>query len=126
MLLSVARDDRATTEGIEAIVQPSSRKMDLRLGPCGERSACINQVDRLIAPAIGELGLSAVIAVAQVVDRNLIAMKLNPGGSRGIGSPIGIIRRLQTEPPCQYHAKTKEAGQGPTPSGLRYEKDQYS
>src|SRR5439155_5062569 len=57
-------------------------------------------------PARGVIGLGVVVAVADVVQRDLVAVDFRPGELRDVGLPVAFVARLDCEPPCENDSKT--------------------
>ena len=97
-------------------LKAENRVADPLWSPVGEeqvQGTKLRQINRPVAPTIRVIGLGAVIAVAQVVDRDTISVDVNRCGSRNVSLPIAIVRRSEVKPLRQDNAETGETKGGP-------------
>ena len=69
-------------------------------------------------PARRVIRLGAVVAVADVVQRNLIAVNLCPRELGHIGLPVAVVARLDREPPREHDRKTRHHDTHRAPAAL--------
>ena len=55
------------------------------------------------------VAFGAVVAVADVVNGDVIAIDFRPGGLGHVGLPGPVVRRLQSKPPGQHQGESREA-----------------
>ena len=71
-------------------------------------AAQIGQVEGARLPAAGVILRGDVVAVANVVNRHLVAVDVGPG-SLGVGGlPVEVLRGLDREPPAHNQDKPSE------------------
>ena len=58
-------------------------------------------------PARRVIRLGAVVAVADVVQRDLVAVNLRPRELGHVGLPVAVVARLDREPPREHDRKTR-------------------
>src|SRR5271167_3697849 len=96
-------------------LEADDRMANILWSPRGEEKVCVTElrkVNRPVAPAIRVIGLGAVVAVTQIVDRDPIPVDLDRGGSSRVSLPITLVRRLQAEPPRQHNTEACETQSG--------------
>ncbi len=70
--------------------------------------AQVRQVERRVVPARGEVGLGAVVEVADVVERDALAVDVGPGEAGHLGLPVAVVRGRDVEPPAEDRGEGDE------------------
>ena len=69
-------------------------------------------------PPRGVIGLGAVVAVADVVQRDLVPVNLRPRELGHVGLPVAVVARLDREPPREHDSKTRHHDSHRAPAAL--------
>jgi hypothetical protein len=77
--------------------------------------AQVRQIEGRVVPARGEVGLGAVVEVANVVERHALAVDVGPGEAGHLGLPVAVVRGRDAEPPAEDRGEgDEEADERPT------------
>ena len=82
-------------------------------------AAEIVEIDLLSLPLAGVVELSAIVAIAKIVNGNDVAVDFGPCGSRDIRLPVRVIGGLQRQPPQHYDQRAGYAAGDVFPEALK-------